>query len=326
MIVSISLFSSLLLVLTPVTAQILGPPGWEMGIEYIDEDETKPFLISESGSVTLTFWVRNDYSTNSITVQLEYDVPFDGDSTASEEITVDAGDNDTFSLKMHTIGVGSYEAGKTDSFQIEAVLSAIGPLPAGIFSETKRADGILQVPRVVSLHLAVSDPTGPLNSGGSTTIDAIVTNKGNSDDSVLLAENSDDCPLLDVSGFSALEGRVIPSALKSGNSISVELELSASESHQDGRCLISFTVWSQGDQALGRLQPAAESETSITVEKGSGGSSTAGGGGSSGSGSGPNDPEEVVSSNFLPIGLWPILVGLLAALLRRPTRANLAMR
>ena len=49
--------------------------NWELGIEYPDEDESNPFMVSEAGMASITMFVDNQ-GLLSLKVAFEYDFPF----------------------------------------------------------------------------------------------------------------------------------------------------------------------------------------------------------------------------------------------------------
>ena len=54
----------------PAAAQEV-PIGWEMGLTPAPGSEEVNFTLGDDGEVGLSFWVRNDYETNSITVTID---------------------------------------------------------------------------------------------------------------------------------------------------------------------------------------------------------------------------------------------------------------
>ena len=51
--------------------------NWELGIEYPQEDRDNPFILSEGGMTSVTFFVDN-MGLLDIKVSFEYDIPFNG--------------------------------------------------------------------------------------------------------------------------------------------------------------------------------------------------------------------------------------------------------
>ena len=56
------------------------PPGWELGIEYPQEDEDNPFKLSSTGTVSVSFFVSNN-ELLPITVDFEYEIPLRANMT-----------------------------------------------------------------------------------------------------------------------------------------------------------------------------------------------------------------------------------------------------
>ena len=91
--------------LSPIaTSQQPDPPGWDLGIEYPQEDQENPFELSSSGTATVTFYVSNN-ELLPITIDFEYDIPFEGAHDGPESETIGAGNNKTFTLAISSIDV-----------------------------------------------------------------------------------------------------------------------------------------------------------------------------------------------------------------------------
>ena len=62
------------------------PPGWDLGIDYPQEDEDEPFKLNNGGSVIVSFFVSND-ELLPITIDFTYEVPFEGEFDGPESET-----------------------------------------------------------------------------------------------------------------------------------------------------------------------------------------------------------------------------------------------
>ncbi len=295
----------------PAAAQ---PIGWEMGLTPAPGSEEVNFTLGDDGEVGLSFWVRNDYETNSITVTIEYDLPFSADVSGPDEVEIGAGDNETFTFTVKGVTVIDFDAGQSDEYEVEGRIANYGSLPAGSADVDNDNEGMLVIPHIVDLDLYLEDPSGATNAGTATELTAVVTNSGNAPDSVRVATVDDTCPLLEVSGEQALLGV----SIAKGGTHTVNLTATASPSHPTKTCRIELSIQSQGDWNVGTLRTADSEEITLKIESEPVGGSGSGGGGSSSGDGGSDDGDEVISSNFAPLPIWLPLAALSgAALMRR---------
>ena len=300
-----------MLATVPAVAQE-APIGWEMGLTPSPGSEESNFTLGENGEVELSFWVRNDYQTNSITVTIEYDLPFSADVSGPDEVEVGAGDNETFTFTVKEVSVIDFDAGQSDDYQVEGRIAMYGPAPGNPGDADTDNEGMLVIPHIVDLDLSLEDPSGASNAGTATELTAVVTNSGNAPDSVRVATVDDTCPLLEVSGEQALLGV----SIAKGGTHTINLTASASPSHPTKTCRIELSIQSQGDWNVGTLRTADSEEVTLKIESEPVGGS--GGGGSSSGDGDSDDGDEVVSSNFAPLPIWLPLAALSgAAMLRR---------
>ena len=103
--------------------------NWELGIEYPDEDDSNPFVVSESGMASITMFVDNQ-GLLSVKVAFEYEFPFDAEIMgAPEDATIEPGNNDSFTIMVRGIDVYEIDAGKIESFTITANLQERNGMP-----------------------------------------------------------------------------------------------------------------------------------------------------------------------------------------------------
>ena len=89
--------------------------NWELGIEYPDEDDSNPFIVSEAGMASITMFVDNQ-APLSVKVSFEYEFPFDAEIMgAPEDATIEPGNNDSFTITVRGIDVYDIDAGKIES-------------------------------------------------------------------------------------------------------------------------------------------------------------------------------------------------------------------
>tara|TARA_Y100000991_G_C21973029_1_gene350550 strand:+ start:2696 stop:3568 length:873 start_codon:yes stop_codon:yes gene_type:complete len=278
------------------------PPGWDLGIDYPQEDEDEPFKLNNRGSVIVSFFVSND-ELLPITVDFTYEVPFEGEFDGPESETIGAGNNKTFSLTIMNVQVGDFSAEATEEFSITGTLVARGSVPQ-LIPDSREGLGQLQIPTIHSLIATLSEPVGPMNSGSDMTLTLEVKNLGNVVDRVGSVEVSDNCPLLTTdSGLDSLTTKDIPI----GGQIQGSLTVTASQSHPQRNCDIEVTISSNGATNSGGSE-MSESNVRVSVEPPPTNQED------------PESPddnediiEEVVSSNLSFVGILPILSVILLA-------------
>ncbi|MCS5531565.1 MAG: hypothetical protein NZ780_02015 [Candidatus Poseidoniales archaeon] len=280
--------------------------NWELGIEYPDEDDSNPFIVSEAGLVSIKMFVDNQ-GLLSVKVSFEYDFPFEGEVVgAPEDATVDAGSNDSFNFMVRSIDVYEVAAGTKETFTITANLEERNGMPV-ILPESQEKTGDLEIPEIFMLNVEITDPVGPINAGTDTILKVTVTNEGNARDKVRELEVTDDCPLMTTDeGLDVLLTR----NLEKGAKTTADLKVTASESHPQRNCRIEVTVASDGADGT----QLSTDFTRITVEPPPTNSQD------------PNDPSEnedpveVVTSNLPAAGISVILSVLFGAIITRSNR------
>ena len=135
------------------------------------------FDIDLNGEVDLEFWIRND-NPLSMTVEIDYVLPFDAEVNGPESVDVSGGENSTFDFTVKGIDVRAFDSGTKDSVEVEGRVVAYGPVPTtGADSQSDEAD--LIIPLLVDLSVELAEPTGPMNAGTTTYLTATVSNDGN---------------------------------------------------------------------------------------------------------------------------------------------------
>ena len=137
--------------------------NWELGIEYPQEDRDNPFILSEGGMTSVTFFVDN-MGLLDIKVSFEYDIPFNGQFSGPEDASVSAGSNDSFMMLITGIDVYQHSAGSKEAFTISANLEERAGMPV-IFPESQEKNGDLEIPEIHELHVDITDAVGPINAG-----------------------------------------------------------------------------------------------------------------------------------------------------------------
>ena len=277
-------------------------PGWDLGIDYPQEDEDEPFKLNNGGSVVVSFFVSND-ELLPITIDFTYEVPFEGEFDGPESETIGAGNNKSFSLTIMNIEVGDFSAELTEEFTITGTLVARGSVPQ-LIPDSREGSGQLQIPTIHSLRATLSEPVGPMNSGSEMTLTLEVKNLGNVVDRVGSVEISDNCPLLTTDdGLDSLTTKDIPI----GGQIQGSLTVTASQSHPQRNCDIEVTISSNGATISGGSE-MSESNVRVSVEPPPTNQENP-------ESTDDNDEiiEQVVSSNLSFVGIFPILCAILLA-------------
>jgi len=284
------------------------PAGWEIGIDT--PQDTEPiFEIGLDGEVSVKFWIDNQNMV-AMSLDIEYDIPFDGSANGPETVEVSAQTNKTFDFTINQIDVAAFAASQSDRFIVTGTVTGYSGLPT-TGGDSKDGEGNVTIPMVVDLTVDLSESGGPLNAGTTSSLEVIVSNEGNAVDSVYKVTVTDSCPLLDVGGAEELEGI----AIEMGNNLTQTLNISTSESHPTKNCVIEISIQSRGDIDAGRSQTADSDESTVSIVEDRGDISN--GDGSSNNDDDTSNDEDVVSKNWTP--LWPgavIITLLLGALTR----------
>ena len=171
--------------------------NWELGIKYIADDDSNPFLINEDGERVIEFYVHNTQMFE-IEVSFVYEIPFDGEGDGPESEKIQAGENETFTLTIENIDVFDFAANSVEEMKITASLVTRAGVQV-LIPENQEAMADLKIPTIYSILVDIDDPVGPMNAGTDMILRVSVTNKGNIKDKVGEIDLSDNCPLLTLS-------------------------------------------------------------------------------------------------------------------------------
>jgi len=238
-----------------------------------------------------------------ITVEFQYDIPFEGEADGPESENIASGGNKSFTLAISGIDVWAFQADTKEEFMITVTLVSRASIPQPL-PESKEASGELQIPRVYGLNVDVSDPVGPMNAGSEMSLQVTVNNIGNVNDRVGSVEVSDNCPLLTTdNGLDVLTTKDI----QPGQGTVASIMISASQSHPQRNCDVEVTISSNGATNTGGSE-ISHDEVRITVEPPPVNEEQPE------DPDDPDDPVEIVSSN-LPFAssIFTILVVVLSA-------------
>lgn len=285
------------------------PAGWEIGIDT--PQDTEPiFEIGLDGEVSVKFWIDNQ-NMAAMSLDIEFDIPFDGSANGPDTVEVSAQTNKTFDFTINQIDVAAFAASQSDRFIVTGTVTGYAGLPT-TGGDSKDGEGNVTIPMVVDLTIDLSESSGPLNAGTTSSLEVIVSNEGNAVDSVYKVTVTDSCPLLDVGGAEELEGI----AIEMGENLTQILNITTSDSHPTKNCVIEISIQSRGDIDAGRSQTADSDESTVSIVEDRG--DTSDGGEPSDNDDGSSNDGDVVSQNWTPI--WPgsvIITLLLGALIRR---------
>ncbi len=294
-----------------VSAQPNAPVGYEIGWDSVDQAD-EGFTLDEEGAIVLDYWIQNNYLW-SITVELEYDLPFDASTSSEESIEIGAGENVSMNLAITGVDVLSNKAGLEKSLNINAGAYSAGQIPD---PESHSISSTLIIPHITGFSLEIGNPPGAINSGGETQIDLTITNTGNDEDKITSpTAYHKQCPQLQIENLEALEGMTVSSSLDSGSGMKTHsITVVAPSSHPSKTCDVSIVIYSKSDSEKGISNPSDEDDVTVEIRKGtsgtsSDGSSTTGNTADGDSNDNPNDPDDVVTSNFAPsIGLIEVIM------------------
>ena len=234
--------------------------NWELGIKYIADDDSKPFLINEDGERVVEFYVHNTQMFE-IEVSFAYEVPFDGVEDGPESEKIQAGENETFSLVIEDIDVYNFAANAEEEMKITASLVTRAGVQV-LIPENQEAMADLKIPTIYSISVDIDDPVGPMNAGTDMILRVTVTNNGNIKDKVGEIDLSDNCPLMTLDN--GLD-KLLITDLEKDKSANADLKITASQSHPRKNCKLEITVHSNGAMNAGSSK-ISEDETSVTVE------------------------------------------------------------
>ena len=234
--------------------------NWELGIKYIADDDSKPFLLNEDGERVVEFYVHNTQMFE-IEVSFTYEVPFNGVDDGPESEKIQAGENETFSLLIEDIDVYNFAANTVEEMKITASLVTRAGVQV-LIPENQEVMADLKIPTIHSISVDIDDPVGPMNAGTDMILRVMVSNNGNIKDKVGEIDISDNCPLM--TWDNGLD-KLLITDLEKDEAISADLKISASQSHPRKNCKLEITIHSNGAMNTGSSK-ITEDETSITVE------------------------------------------------------------
>lgn len=284
------------------------PAGWEIGIDT-PQDTEPTFEIGLDGEVSVKFWIDNQ-NVAAISLDIEFDIPFDGTANGPETVEVSAQTNKTFDFTINQIDVAAFAASQHDRFIVTGTVTEYSGWPT-TGGDSKDGEGNITIPMVVDLTIDLSESSGPLNAGTTSSLEVTVRNEGNAVDSVYKVTVTDSCPLLDIGGADELEGV----AIEMGNNLTQILNISTSDSHPTKNCVIEISIQSRGDVDAGRSQTADSDESTLSIVEDRGDNPDDDE--NSNNDDGTSNDGDVVSQNWTPIWSGAVIIALFLGALTR---------
>jgi len=136
--------------------------NWELGIKYIADDDSNPFLLNEDGERVVEFYIHNTQMFE-IEVSFTYEIPFDGVDDGPESEKIQPGENETFSLLIKDIDVYNFAANTVEEMKISASLVTRAGVQV-LIPENQEAMADLKIPTIFSISVDIDDPVGPMNA------------------------------------------------------------------------------------------------------------------------------------------------------------------
>ena len=296
--------------------------GWAIGWE--EEFSEGPWMLSESGTLTLEFWAEN-YDPYPLELNLEYEADLNASIDLPDSINIGAQSNMSTTIEIENVTVLDFLAGSTGDITITATRA--NPVEGGdvtIDPSNSQIEGKVIIPRIADLRVELQALGFTLTSGTTATMEVLLINDGNIRDKVVsptLIANG--CPQLSLIGIGDLDGVVVDSIHDGAKNpqTTAEITLSPASSHPTKTCTIEIAVVSDG----GGGTSISTQEVDIKAAKSSSdeGSSSNSNGNGTDSGSsidGDDDDGASINTDFLPApGI--IITGVafaVAAIMRRP--------
>ena len=296
--------------------------GWAVGWE--EEFGEGPWMLSESGTLTLEFWAEN-YDPYPLELNLEYEADLNASIDLPELINIGAQSNITTTIEIENVTVLDFLAGSTGDFTITAIRA--NPIDGGdvtIDPENSQLEGELVIPRIADLKVELQALGFKVSAGTTAPMEVMLINNGNIRDKVVsptLIANG--CPQLSLIGIGDLDGLLVDSIHDGAKNpqTTEEIILSPASSHPTKTCTIEIAVVSDG----GGGTSISTQEVDIKASQSSSGEGSSSSSDGNGSGTDPPDGGDVddgssISTGFLPApGITVSVMAIaVAAIMRRP--------
>ena len=258
-----AIFTCLLLLFLSLVAEQSeadhSPTHSRWSIEIMDEDDViEELQLDNRGAVSVPVVISNE-NLVSITVDLEYSVPFNAEFSGPESIEVGGNMDKMVEITIHSVGVMQLSGGEKGDFEVTGPVSSRQGLPISVPGDSDSAEAIITIPLIHRLSLQISHSEYSIPGGGSVSLEASLTNMGNVDDVVSEVTLYTNCNSLKLDNWvDGLSGQKIGK----GSKTTVLIPLEASINHYPENCVIEISATSQGS---GGLQTTSDS-TKVTIQ------------------------------------------------------------
>ena len=242
--------SAILLVLASVAIADHSPTHSRWSVE-IGEDgsDIESVLLTRQGSALFPIHIVNE-NLVSITISLNYTIPFDATITAPDSVTVSGSSDIELEAILRGVDVMGYEGGDTDIFEVTGTVTSRQGLPISVPGDTDSASTDAIIPQVNKMEIVLEGPNGAVLGGDEASITAIVMNEGNVDDSVSEVEVTTSCSELTIGNQASQLGS---RTLKPNGVTSVEIDVIAPIDHPTKNCDIAIEATYRGEESTQRI-------------------------------------------------------------------------
>ena len=274
--------------------------GWAVGWE--EEFGEGPWMLSESGTLTLEFWAEN-FDPYPLELNLEYEADLNASIDLPESINIGAQSNITTTIKIENVTVLDFLAGSSGDILITATrANPIDGSDVSIDPENSQLEGEIVVPRIADLRVELQTLGFTVTAGTTATMEVLLINDGNLRDKVVsptLIANG--CPQLSLIGIGELDGLLVDSIHDGSKNphTTAEITLTPASSHPTKSCTIEIAVVSDG----GGGTSISTQDVDIKAAKSSsneGTSSSSNGTGTDSSSGGEGADGATINTDFLP--------------------------
>ena len=164
-------------------AQDAPDTGWAVGWE--EEFGEGPWMLSESGTLTLEFWAEN-FDPYPLELNLEYEADLNASIDLPESINIGAQSNITTTIEIENITVLDFLAGSSGDILITATrANPIDGSDVSIDPENSQLEGEIVVPRIADLRVELQALGFTVTAGTTATMEVLLINDGNLRDKVV---------------------------------------------------------------------------------------------------------------------------------------------
>tara|TARA_Y200000002_G_C22670973_1_gene660007 strand:- start:601 stop:1545 length:945 start_codon:yes stop_codon:yes gene_type:complete len=223
-----------------------------------DGSDIESVFLTRQGSALFPILIVNE-NLVSITISLNYTIPFDATITAPDSVTVSGSSDIELEAILRGVDVMGYEGGDTDIFEVIGTVTSRQGLPISVPGDSDSASTDAIIPQVNKMEIVLEDLKGPVLGGDEASITAIVTNEGNVEDSVSEVEVTTSCSELTIGNQASQLGS---RTLKPNGVTSVEIDVIAPMGHPTKNCDIAIEAAYRGEDSTQRIRDS----TTVSVQ------------------------------------------------------------